>query len=229
MNTGIQDAVNLGWKLAHVLRGVGDADLLLDSYTAERRPVAAEVVKGATQKLRVAYGTSLAVRLARTLAIPIVARIPGTQAALQHELSETGVVYRQGSLVALGHPSRNAGRTEVGTRARDITFHDAATGRTGALWPLFGWAGHTLLLFGDAARQALPASMTDGRVQVVRLDAVADPDRSARARYGIRDAGWVLIRPDQVVAARGEGAAFARLGDYASRVLRARDAHPAEA
>jgi 2-polyprenyl-6-methoxyphenol hydroxylase-like FAD-dependent oxidoreductase len=42
MNTGIQDASNLGWKLAHVLRGADPA--LLDTYGAERLPVAADVL-----------------------------------------------------------------------------------------------------------------------------------------------------------------------------------------
>jgi len=40
MNTGIQDAVNLGWKLAYALKGVGNRELLLESYQAERRPIA---------------------------------------------------------------------------------------------------------------------------------------------------------------------------------------------
>jgi 2-polyprenyl-6-methoxyphenol hydroxylase-like FAD-dependent oxidoreductase len=43
LNTGIQDAVNLGWKLAHVVRGVSSAELL-DTYHAERHPVAARVL-----------------------------------------------------------------------------------------------------------------------------------------------------------------------------------------
>jgi hypothetical protein len=43
LNTGIQDAVNLGWKLAQVVRGVSDEELL-DTYQAERRPVAARVL-----------------------------------------------------------------------------------------------------------------------------------------------------------------------------------------
>jgi hypothetical protein len=43
LNTGVQDAVNLGWKLARVLRGAPDA--LLDSYHAERHPVAARVLR----------------------------------------------------------------------------------------------------------------------------------------------------------------------------------------
>jgi 2-polyprenyl-6-methoxyphenol hydroxylase-like FAD-dependent oxidoreductase len=52
MNTGIQDATNLGWKLAYALNGIGDADLLLDSYEAERRPVAREVIDAARARRR---------------------------------------------------------------------------------------------------------------------------------------------------------------------------------
>jgi hypothetical protein len=44
LNTGVQDAVNLGWKLAQVVKGISDASLL-DTYTAERHPVAARVLK----------------------------------------------------------------------------------------------------------------------------------------------------------------------------------------
>jgi len=222
MNTGIQDAVNLGWKLAQVLHGEGDAALLLDSYSDERRPVAADVVKGATQKLHLAFGTGLFLRFARTAAIPIVARLPFVQRALQHELSETGVVYRDGPLVALGQPVRGHRRTEVGTRACDIVFRDSATGQRRTLWPLLGWAGHTLLLFGTLARQPLPAEVDEHQVQVLRLDADTDPNGAAAARYGISGSGWVLIRPDQVVAARGKANDLSRLGVYAHHVLRGR-------
>jgi 3-(3-hydroxy-phenyl)propionate hydroxylase len=44
LNLGVQDAVNLGWKLAQVVKG-GSPDSLLDTYEAERRPVAAQVLK----------------------------------------------------------------------------------------------------------------------------------------------------------------------------------------
>ncbi|MEQ1950802.1 FAD-dependent monooxygenase [Mesorhizobium yinganensis] len=54
MNTGIQDAYNLAWKLALVVRGVARAELL-DSYEAERRPVGADVVKR-TQAASENYG-----------------------------------------------------------------------------------------------------------------------------------------------------------------------------
>jgi hypothetical protein len=43
LNTGVQDAVNLGWKLAHVVKGISP-ESLLDTYHAERHPVAARVL-----------------------------------------------------------------------------------------------------------------------------------------------------------------------------------------
>ena len=45
LNTGVQDAVNLGWKLAQVVRGIS-ADTLLDTYHAERHPIGARVLRG---------------------------------------------------------------------------------------------------------------------------------------------------------------------------------------
>jgi 3-(3-hydroxy-phenyl)propionate hydroxylase len=44
LNTGVQDAVNLGWKLAQVVKGTAP-DSLLDTYQAERHPVAARVLR----------------------------------------------------------------------------------------------------------------------------------------------------------------------------------------
>jgi 2-polyprenyl-6-methoxyphenol hydroxylase-like FAD-dependent oxidoreductase len=51
MNTGIQDAYNLAWKMALVLRGVGD-ETLLESYEAERHPVGEEVVARTTRSIQ---------------------------------------------------------------------------------------------------------------------------------------------------------------------------------
>ncbi|KAK3366106.1 FAD binding domain-containing protein [Lasiosphaeria ovina] len=47
MNAGIQDSVNLGWKLALALQGkTADAEVLLDSYNAERRPIGKRLISG---------------------------------------------------------------------------------------------------------------------------------------------------------------------------------------
>lgn len=53
MNTGMQDAFNLGWKMALVLTGRAAAEPLLTSYSAERVPVGAAVVEGTGTARRV--------------------------------------------------------------------------------------------------------------------------------------------------------------------------------
>jgi hypothetical protein len=140
------------------------------------------------------------------------------------ELSETEIVYQGGPLVELGAPPRRAKRTEVGARARDAAFVDPATGESGTLWPRLSQWRHCLLLFEDAQRPIETngvAAGTGDRLQVLRLDdARADPQGKARERYRLRGPGWVLIRPDQVVAARGEGSDLTVLNKYLDRAVR---------
>ena len=58
LNTGLGDAVDLGWKLAAVLDGWG-GPALLDSYEAERRPVQDRVIEEATRNMRTLSGELL--------------------------------------------------------------------------------------------------------------------------------------------------------------------------
>lgn len=78
MNTGIQDATNLGWKLAVALRGSADQAGLLASYEAERRPVARQVGMLTDLLLRGEGDDRLPFRLARTAVLPALApALPG--------------------------------------------------------------------------------------------------------------------------------------------------------
>lgn len=223
MNTGIQDAFNLGWKLACALRGHGDAALLLDSYEPERRPVARKVVDESAQRLHVAFAGGTAARLLRSAVVAVMGRLKVAQRKLQVQLSETELTYRDGPLVRLGEPPARPRRTEVGGRARDAEYVDPETGRTARLWPLLSRQRHVLLAFEDAGRP-LPLQPalagTGDRLTVLRLDAKSDPRGAVRARYGQRGPGWVLVRPDQVVAARGNGEDLAGLARYLDRVVR---------
>jgi 2-polyprenyl-6-methoxyphenol hydroxylase-like FAD-dependent oxidoreductase len=63
MNTGIQDAFNLGWKLAAVHRGADEA--LLDTYEAERLPVAQHVLELSTRLAATAISSSTEGMIAR--------------------------------------------------------------------------------------------------------------------------------------------------------------------
>jgi 2-polyprenyl-6-methoxyphenol hydroxylase-like FAD-dependent oxidoreductase len=218
MNTGMQDAVNLGWKLAYALTGVGDRELLLASYEAERRPVARDVIKSAAQKQHAAFGQGNLIRAVKDIAVSIFGNIPAVQKMLQVELSETDIVYREGPLVALGDPPRRAGRGDVGGRARDVAVQNGAGSQS--LWPRLVEPRHSLLVFANGAQ---PPGLDDlkqtagERLQVINVEA---GNREAAQRYHLDGSGWVLIRPDQVVAARGESSDTAVLSRYVDRVLR---------
>src|SRR5579859_3171843 len=67
MNTGLQDAYNLGWKLALVIQGRSTA-ALLDTYEAERRPVAADVLATTTTNTSLLLGNTFANRVVRDFA-----------------------------------------------------------------------------------------------------------------------------------------------------------------
>ncbi len=93
MNTGLQDVWNLAWKLDLVLRGHGN-ELLLQSYTAERHPVIAEVIR-TTDLLTKAMGTpSRLAQALRDTVIPLLSRLAPFQHAFVDRLSELGVTYR---------------------------------------------------------------------------------------------------------------------------------------
>jgi 2-polyprenyl-6-methoxyphenol hydroxylase-like FAD-dependent oxidoreductase len=92
MNTGIQDAANLGWKLHHVLTGHA-APELLDSYDAERRPVAAHLIAFTSQLMQVATITEPAAAKIRNDTMAAAAKVPGVTEWLARNLSQLDIGY----------------------------------------------------------------------------------------------------------------------------------------
>ncbi|MGH9687246.1 MAG: FAD-dependent oxidoreductase [Candidatus Acidiferrales bacterium] len=98
MNTGLQDVWNLVWKLDFAIRGCGGKNLL-DSYTAERRPVIKHVID-VTDFMTRAMGTpSKFAQVARNTIIPVVSRLAPFQHGFVQTLSELGVAYRGSPMV----------------------------------------------------------------------------------------------------------------------------------
>ena len=126
MNTGIQDAANLAWKLALVLRGHADegaAGVLLDSYEAERRQVALGVVSTTHRLTRLATVRSPVARHLKMLLLAVAGlggRLPRRLAA---NLAEVDIVYR-GGWSADGSRYR-------GERCPDTRRREDGGGRTG--------------------------------------------------------------------------------------------------
>jgi 2-polyprenyl-6-methoxyphenol hydroxylase-like FAD-dependent oxidoreductase len=101
MNTGLQDAYNLGWKLAEVLRG--DAhESLLDSYESERIPVAKRLLSGTDRLFRMIVADNWLAGLWRTKVLARVAgfvlRRPLIQAWMFRSVSQVGIGYADSAL-----------------------------------------------------------------------------------------------------------------------------------
>jgi 2-polyprenyl-6-methoxyphenol hydroxylase-like FAD-dependent oxidoreductase len=125
MNTGLQDVWNLVWKLDLVLRGHGN-EQLLESYSAERRPVIKQVVETTDLMTRVMGAPSKLAQALRDAVIPMVSRLAPFQHAFVERLSELGIAYR-GSPIVEGPGTRyfdDSLRGGTGIRSRFLLVCD---------------------------------------------------------------------------------------------------------
>jgi len=183
MNTGIQDVYNLTWKLA--LKEKGGADLL-DSYEAERRPVAQGVLRGTDWATRVVTLRHPVAQELRNAIYRVVGQLEVVQQKMLHEASEIGIGYRKSPIVAGSAPFFAKGPSP-GDRAPDC---EIAPGRRFFLER--DGCGHTLLAVGTP-----PPAI--GGVKVIA--APASP-RYGQGLYVIRPDGYVGFRTTDGEAAR---------------------------
>jgi 2-polyprenyl-6-methoxyphenol hydroxylase-like FAD-dependent oxidoreductase len=94
MNTGMQDALNLTWKLALTLRGRG-GQRLLDSYDAERRPNAEQLVRATERATRAMTGHGVAATVLRHGALTLLGKLEFVRERIATEMSELEIHYRQ--------------------------------------------------------------------------------------------------------------------------------------
>jgi len=96
MNTGIQDAVNLAWRLAEVRRGRAP-EAFLDGYERERRPVALAVLEGTDRATRLVTLRNPLIRGLRDACAPWVFRLPWVRRQIARAIAELSVSYRDDS------------------------------------------------------------------------------------------------------------------------------------
>jgi 2-polyprenyl-6-methoxyphenol hydroxylase-like FAD-dependent oxidoreductase len=170
MNTGIGDAENLAWKLALVISGRADARLL-DTYEAERRPIAKDVLKSTSGVTELVVGQGRVSRFVRDrIALPLLNR-DWLQRLIAERASQLQVSYRHGPLGARWHrlPGLRAGDR---VPDRTCTRADGTTVRlSDALGPEWALIGPEPL--ADVARERLGdvvALRGDGEALLVRPD-----------------------------------------------------------
>ncbi|MFJ3365642.1 FAD-dependent monooxygenase [Streptomyces anthocyanicus] len=177
MNTGVQDAANLAWKLAATLNGWAP-DTLLDSYHAERHPVGAELT--ATSRAQVALMTAFTPEGLdlRALLAGLITTIPDLNDSLAATVSALAVTYPANTPDA--HPL-------AGTRAPDLALADTG---------LFGLLRADRCLLLDLTENGGLAGYARPGLHVH----AADPLRSPAHFAGVRA---VLVRPDGHIAWAG--------------------------
>jgi 2-polyprenyl-6-methoxyphenol hydroxylase-like FAD-dependent oxidoreductase len=210
MNTGIQDAVNLGWKLALVLQADAPPSLL-DTYHLERAPVARAVLRLADRGFRAATSQSPTTRFLRTRVapriLPKLAQLPPARARGFRVLGQLAVHYRHSPLNA---PATSRSRPRPGDRLPDAPLAG------GTLHDLIVEPGFDLLLCGPSDAWA-PEGLHQltswhPRLHLHQLPP-GEPRRddthtaTAGRALGVPDpaqAVALLVRPDGYVAYRGD-------------------------
>ena len=114
MNTGIQDAANLAWKLAAMTRGAQER--LLDSYNEERGAVGEALLRGTSRGLRAATAANPVVEKLRDFILHGATQLEAVQRSIAEGISEISIQYRESSIVV---EDARGGGAEGGDRMPD--------------------------------------------------------------------------------------------------------------
>jgi 2-polyprenyl-6-methoxyphenol hydroxylase-like FAD-dependent oxidoreductase len=190
MNTGMQDAFNLAWKLALVVRGICD-ESLLDSYSPERSSVGDEVLKTTARITTIGTLHNPVAQTIRNLVGHVMLGLSPVQHALADTMTETTIGYPKSPLN--GRSLGGAG-PRPGERVVPI-------------------AGQRPAGSGDTPRFALFAAHTPAIVGLFnRFNKLLDPD----VRPPLREEGIWLVRPDGYVACSSNDPEV--IGEYLEKI-----------
>ena len=214
LNTGLHDAFNLGWKLALVAQGQAPP-ALLDTYQAERVPIATSVLALTHGLVRTFSMASPRKRFVRDLVLPIAISTPAAQRRYTRRLSQLAHNYRGGPLATpAGRMAR--GGVAPGDRLPAVTGLQR-NGKPVCTLDLARPPAHTLLVLTGSRRDREMARQAIARmepwasvVQTIAIgedpldsESVGDPGLRAHRRYDALDGQLLLVRPDGYLATRG--------------------------
>jgi len=229
MNTGIQDAFNLAWKLA-LVASQRAPESLLATYQAEREPVGKAVLRGTELLTRLAMARAPLLVAARTLLIPRLTALAAVQRRMANTVAMLRVSYRHSPLVR--DVGGRHGMLRAGDRAPDGLVQAGPERTAIRLFERLRGTRHVLLAFagrldvtaiqlswrrinemlGHGYRDVVDAYLIlvsgDQRVaseldaNVLDASILYDRDLLLHRRYGLEQGGLVLIRPDGYIGLR---------------------------
>jgi hypothetical protein len=246
MNTGMQDAFNLAWKLALIQRGEGQAEPLLESYSAERSAVGDQVLKNAENFTAVATIKNPVGQWLRNHIAPILGSFQFFRDQIRDDWFELSINYRHGPLSAEKWPALKGGLA-AGDRLCDAPLDSAADGTATTLFAVIRESGPSLLLLllpgsndseaisqmlkiADDAAHAFPNVLQSHVLLKTEPDAAAKTaisgasawlDTSGRVHQRLHagDSTLILVRPDGYIGYRGQPAEAPDLLNYLGRFL----------
>ena len=204
MNTGMQDAVNLAWKLAAALKEPRSAPLL-DSYEPERIAFAQRLVATTDRAFTAVISGSAFARFVRTKAVPAIApgllRLPAMRRLAFRTVSQIGVNYRGGPLSRGG-----AGKLRGGDR---LPWVKIGQGQEHNFAPLtsMDWQLH---VYGEAAPDL--RTIADGR----KIPLHVFPWGAGMRHAGLKRDAAYLIRPDGYIGLVDSAGSATPIGTYLS-------------
>ena len=203
MNTGLQDAYNLGWKLALVVKGQADA-ALLDSYEEERVPVANRLLRTTDRIFMLLVSDSWFAGLFRTrILAKIAARamtIERVRTLAFRTISQIGIRYRR-SPMSQTLASFPKGAPAAGDRFPWVQLKLRANGPLDDLFQALDDTRFNLLVIGQPA----PAAATPDFSELIRVHGIPDDPVNANELSRVRITGpaFYLLRPDGHIGLAG--------------------------
>lgn len=206
MNTGLQDATNLAWKLALAHSGEATPQLL-DSYQAERQPIAKQVVVMSGRLLRVNIVKSPVLRALRRALLSTLLRFSAARRAFAASVTGDTINYSSSPLAAGAPAASKSAAARPGRAFPDLKL---SAGTSGSSLELLCCAPRgamgTLVLGPEADAGAWPCTfgslpLTVRKIEPGEVGEVAAAALMAALGIGRREGA--LVRPDGVVAASG--------------------------
>jgi hypothetical protein len=203
MNTGLQDAYNLGWKLALVVSGQADA-ALLDSYEAERIPVAEALLSTTDRLFSLVISDNWMTGLLRTRLVPqlmgLAMKLPRVQKLAFLTISQTGISYRA-SRLSKTLPGLPETAPQSGDRFPWLRLMFSPQGAREDLYAKLDDTRFSLIVFGQPA----PTDGTMGLGSNLRILTVPASTENIRElnRAGVPATAFYLLRPDGYVGLSG--------------------------
>jgi len=190
MNTGMQDAINLAWKLALVCRGLSAAPSLLDSYDPERKPVGAEVIAESGRLTKIATLRNPIAREVRNVVAHFMFGLAPVQRILERSMTETAIRYEASPL----NGPASGSSPKIGDRLVPV-------------------AGEVPYGAGDTPRFTIRASKRPDNALPALASSLVDP--AIRPNEG--GAGIQVVRPDGYLAMSAKDGDWAAVAAYLDR------------